>query len=81
MQALPIFQELAAAQSDDPAPQADIAATWYELSKLYRQTKQTDAAVAACMTAIGQWTVLANAYPAEPKYRAGAMQLHFAIGS
>ena len=69
LQALPIFQELAAAQSDDPAPQADIAATWYELSKLYRQTKQTDAAGAACMV-IGQWTVLANAYPAEPKYRA-----------
>ena len=45
LQALPIFQELAAAQSNDPAPQADIAATWYELSKLYRQTKQTDAAV------------------------------------
>src|SRR5439155_18334522 len=35
LEALPIFQELADAMPEDPAPRTEIAGTWYELSKLY----------------------------------------------
>ena len=52
LEALPIQTELAEARPDDPSPRADIAATWYELSKLYRLTNQADAAANACSTAI-----------------------------
>src|SRR5262249_54193376 len=47
-----------------------IAATWYELGRLYRATNQSADGEAACKTAVRLWDALATESPGEAKYRA-----------
>jgi tetratricopeptide (TPR) repeat protein/predicted Ser/Thr protein kinase len=69
-ESLPILDDLAADHPADPARRAQIATTWYELSKLYRLTNQAAAAAAACTSATAEWNRLTSAFPDRWQYRA-----------
>jgi tetratricopeptide (TPR) repeat protein/predicted Ser/Thr protein kinase len=70
LETLPILRDRVDADPGDPGPKAEVAATWYELGKLYRLINQADAAAAACTTAMHAWESLAAEAPEHWQYRA-----------
>ena len=79
-QAIKLFEQVPAGQADAEM-QRDVAATWYNLARLYRKTLQKDKAKEAGEKSLTLWEQLAKAKPKDDRIEAGLARTENGLGN